>query len=120
MAPSAKKNIRAAESSTRWSVAAAHAHDFAAPDQRVELSAALMFFFALGAIASPLIASQLIALYGPAALFGFVALGHAALIVFGLARMRARPTQAERTPYVYAPRTSFTIGRLIGRLRDKS
>ncbi len=102
-----------------FSVAAAHAHDFADPDQRVELSAALMFFYALGAIASPLIASQLIALYGPSALFGFIALGHAALIVFGLARMRARPTQAERTPYIYAPRTSFQIGRLFGRLRDR-
>ncbi len=102
-----------------FSVAAAHAHDFATSDQRVELSAALMFFFALGAIASPLIASQLIALYGPAALFGFIALGHAVLIVFGLARMRARPTQAERTTYVYAPRTSFTIGRLIGRMRER-
>ena len=38
-----------------YSVAAAHAHDFASDDERVELSAALMFFFALGAIASPLV-----------------------------------------------------------------
>jgi len=103
-----------------YSVAAAHAHDFADSHQRVELSAALMFFFALGAIASPLIASSLIEHYGPAALFGFVALGHLVLIVFGLARMRARPTRTDRTTYVYAPRTSFMIGRLIGRMRDKT
>ncbi|MBD0866303.1 MAG: MFS transporter, partial [Rhodobacteraceae bacterium] len=31
-----------------YSVAAAHAHDFAEPEERVELSAALMFFFAIG------------------------------------------------------------------------
>ena len=36
-----------------FSVAAAHAHDFANANERVELSAALMFFFALGAIAAP-------------------------------------------------------------------
>ena len=42
------------------------------------------------------------------------------LIVFGLLRMRARPTQSERTSYIYAPRTSFIIGRLLGRSRDKS
>jgi len=103
-----------------YSVAAAHAHDFADPTERVELSAALLFFYALGAIASPLIASILIENYGPKALFLFISVGHFGLVVFGLSRMRARPTKEARTPYIYAPRTSFLIGRLIGRLRDKN
>jgi hypothetical protein len=33
--------------------------------------------------------------------------------------MRARPTRTGRTPYVYSPRTSFIIGRLLKRMRDK-
>lgn len=102
-----------------YSVAAAHAHDFASSDERVELSAALMFFFALGAIAAPLLASQLIQYFGPPAMFVMIAAGHAILVVFGLVRMRARPTMEEKTPYVYAPRTSFTIGRLMKRSRDR-
>ncbi len=102
-----------------YSVAAAHAHDFASSEERVELSAALMFWFATGAIAAPLLASQLMESYGPPALFIMIAVGHAALAIFGLARMRSRAAPAERTPYVYAPRTSFTIGRLLGRSRDK-
>ncbi len=101
-----------------YSVAAAHAHDFASSEERVELSAALMFWFATGAIFAPYVASVLIENYGPAALFAMVSVGHAGLVVFGLARMRARPTQATRTPYVYAPRTSFTIGRLLRKDRD--
>jgi len=102
-----------------FSVSAAHANDFATSEQRVELSAALMFFYALGAIASPYIASTLIHEFGPSALFGFVAFGHVALIVFGLTRMRARETVRERTPYVYTPRSSFTIGRLLRKQRDR-
>ena len=102
-----------------YSIAAAHAHDFATHEERVELSAALMFFYALGAIAAPLVSAQLIALFGPGALFSFIAVGHIALVVFGLIRMGARPTVEERTPYVYVPRTSFTIGRLLRRFRDK-
>ena len=102
-----------------YSVAAAHAHDFASDDERVELSAALMFFFALGAIASPLVSSTLINWYGPSALFIMIAAGHVALIFFGISRMRARDTVSERTPYVYAPRTSFVIGRLSKGLRRK-
>ncbi|MCM2560740.1 MFS transporter [Lutimaribacter sp. EGI FJ00015] len=101
-----------------YSVAAAHAHDFADSSERVELSAALMFHFALGAIAAPLVASWLIAGFGPPAMFAMIAVGHAVLVVFGLIRMRARPGVERRTRYVYAPRTSFLIGRLTGRDRE--
>jgi MFS family permease len=101
-----------------FSVAAAHAHDFATTEQRVELSAALMFWFAVGAIAAPLSASLLIDAFGPPALFAMIAVGHAGLVVFGLIRMRARPT-ATRTRFIFAPRTSFIIGRLTGQKRDE-
>lgn len=102
-----------------YSVAAAHAHDFAEPSQRVELSAALMFTFALGAIAAPYGASALIAGYGPSAMFVMVAAGHVLLILFGIARMRRRPTSTRRTRFIYTPRTSFLIGKLTGQARDK-
>ena len=101
-----------------FSVSAAHAHDFAESDQRVELSAALMFFYAIGAIAAPLFASSLIEHFGPAAMFVMIAVGHLVLILFGLARMRARSANRPRTPYIWSPRTSFLIGRLTGRSRD--
>ena len=101
-----------------YSVAAAHAHDFATSEERVELSAALMFLFALGAIASPLTASSLIDAYGPEALFYLIAASHVALIAFGLARGFARPTTLTRTPYVYTPRTSFLNGKLTRGQRD--
>ncbi|PIL20292.1 membrane protein [Puniceibacterium antarcticum] len=102
-----------------FSVASAHAHDFADSSERVELSAALMFWYAVGAIAAPYVASLLMNAYGPPALFILIALGHAVLVVFGLFRMRARPSARPRTPYVYAPRTSFLIGRLMARARDR-
>lgn len=103
-----------------FSVAAAHANDFASAEERVELSAALMFYYAVGAIASPLLASNLIESFGPPALFAMVAFGHLVLVVFSVARMRRRPTTEDRTPYTYTPRTSFSMGRLFGKLRDRS
>lgn len=101
-----------------FSLSSAHANDFATTEQRVELSAALMFWYALGAIASPYVSSTLIQQFGPGALFAFVAVGHLGLIGFGLTRMRSRPTPDARTNYVYAPRTSFTIGSLLKRSRE--
>ena len=102
-----------------FSVSAAHANDFATPEQAVELSASLLFFYALGAIASPVLGSLLMALYGPGALFAMVAVAHVLLIGFGLVRMRARraPDIGTRSGYRYLPRTSFIVGRLFGRHR---
>ncbi|QPM90103.1 MFS transporter [Pseudooceanicola algae] len=104
-----------------YSIATAHAHDFADTSERAELSAALLFYYAVGAIAAPYLASQLIVLYGPAAIFGMIALGHAALLAYGFKRMRIRPSRpiAERTRYTYAPRTSFVIGRLLRGRRER-
>lgn len=102
-----------------YSVAAAHAHDFADDSERVELSAALMFYFALGAIAAPFTASSLIESYGPPALFAMIAVGHGALILFGLIRMGKRDAPEDRTRYIYTPRTSFLVGRLTRRSRDR-
>ncbi len=101
-----------------FSVSAAHANDFADSNQRVELSAALMFFYALGAIAAPLVASNLIAWFGPSAMFMMIAAGHGLLILFGMTRMLARKTHKERTPYIWTPRTSFVFGRLLRRGRN--
>ncbi|WP_323035241.1 MFS transporter [Pararhodobacter sp.] len=102
-----------------YSIATAHAHDFADQNERVELSAAHMFLYAVGAIASPVIASALIAGFGPGAMFAFIALSHVFLILFGLIRIRMRPAPADRTRYVHAPRTSFIIGRLTRKGRDR-
>lgn len=100
-----------------YSVAAAHAHDFATANQRVELSAALMFWFACGAIVSPVLSSQLIQAFGPGALFVMISVAHVVLAVVGAARMWARPTVEDRTAYVYAPRTSMIMGRWLSRKR---
>ena len=76
-----------------------------------------MFLYALGAIASPYLASWLMEVFGSSAMFLLISAAHVVLIVFGLTRMRARPTQEQRTSYIYAPRTTFQSGKLFARLR---
>lgn len=102
-----------------YSIAAAHAHDMADDDDRVELTASLMFLYALGAIASPYLTSVLIGRMGATSMFVFIAIVHVALLIYGLYRSRIGHVSPPRTPYVYTPRTSFLIGRLLGRPRDK-
>ena len=80
-----------------------HSRAFASTEERVELSAALMFFYATGAIASPLIASSLINAYGPISLFIFLAAGYGVLIIFSLSRMSVRRIR-KRAPLMFTPR----------------
>lgn len=103
---------------TAWpifSVASAYANDFAAADFVIELNAALMFFFSLGAIVSPIVTAGLIQGYGPEALFLFVSAAHLALILFALYRMTRRAAASPVTPYRYMPRTSMVLSRLLKR-----
>lgn len=101
-----------------YSIATAHAHDFAASDERVELSAALLFYFAIGAIASPIIAALLIQEFGAGSFFVFIASAHFLLAVIGGLRMLLGDVALSKTAYIYSPRTSFLVGRLTKRLRD--
>jgi len=100
-----------------YSVATAHGNDFATPEQMVELSASFMFLYAAGAIASPVMSSALLQRFGPSALFVFIAVAHVILVVFSVLRMRVRETVEDKTSYIYTPRTTFVLGRLIRRKR---
>lgn len=100
-----------------FSISAAHANDFADVDFVVELSAALMFLYGIGAIFSPFLASVLIERYGPGAMFAMIAVAHLGLVIFGLFRMTVRDTKDTRAAYTYIPRTTFILGRLLRRKR---
>ncbi len=101
-----------------YSVSAAYANDFAPKDFIVELSAALIFFYSVGAIVSPVVSAQLIAVYGPPALFVFIAAAHLALILFALYRMTQRKAAGPTTPYQMVPRTSMIISRIFRRIPE--
>ena len=103
-----------------YSVASAHANDFVEPRRMVELSSSLLFNYALGAIASPLIASIVISLYGPSSMFVLIAAAHAVLLVFSTVRMAVGPASERKTSLVYMPRTSFLFAQLLKRRNNDS
>ena len=100
------------------SVATAHAHDFAASDERVKLSEALRFYFAVGAIASPIMANLLIQEFGAGSFFLFIASAYFLLAVIAGLHMLLGDVAHYKTPYIYSPRTSFLVGQLTKILRD--
>ncbi|MEM6354365.1 MAG: MFS transporter [Pseudomonadota bacterium] len=101
-----------------YSVAAALANDYAEPDFVVDLNASIIFFFSVGAIFAPAIAARLIGLYGPGAMFLFIAAAHLLLILFALYRMTRREGRRPTAPYAYTPRTSMVLASLFKGRQD--
>ena len=100
-----------------YSLSAAHANDRCPPDQVVELAASLMILYGIGAIVSPLLASEVIEAFGPNAMFAYIGAAHGLLIAFGLWRLASAPSATKRTPYRWRTRTALTLERLLKRRR---
>jgi MFS family permease len=83
--------------STQYYVTAAHAVDRTGSDNAVTTASALLFLYSVGAICGPIMASYLMTVFGPAALYGYTALIHLALISFTLRQMLYRPPPVLRT-----------------------
>lgn len=96
-----------------YSLAAAHANDFATSDQMLDLSASLIFFYAIGAIVSPIIAGYVIDIFGPPYLFTYVSLAHILLMLYTIFRGFVRPSVTIEKPYAYMPRTTMFIANLL-------
>lgn len=75
-----------------YSLSAAHANDFAKGGNYILISAGMMFFWSIGAMAGPLIASLLMQVFGPQILFIFTSLIHFLLVLVTLWRMTVRST----------------------------
>ncbi|MCR4268101.1 MFS transporter [Nitratireductor sp. ZSWI3] len=105
-----------------YSLSAAHANDHATKDQFVQVAAGLLFFYSIGAMAGPAIASFLMQALGPHALFSYTAVVYAALVLVTLYRMGVRPgvPAAQRRRFAALLRTSPVFMRMARRSRNKS
>ena len=95
-----------------YSICAAHASDFVAPDEMLSLSASLIFVYASGAIISPLAAGWIMAEFGAEMMFSFIAAAHFLLMIYIILRKFARPAEARRS-YTYIPRTTLFIAETL-------
>ena len=91
-----------------YSLAASHAADFAKPGEYAALTAGLLLTFAIGSMIGPLVAAAAVEAFGPPALFRYICVVHALLVLWALIRMGARPTvpAAARVRHVPVLRTS--------------
>ena len=91
-----------------YSIAAAHANDFAKPTQYAALSAGLLFTFAVGSMIGPMLASIAIERLGPAGLFAYTGIVHMGLVAFIAVRTAVRPTLPRNLRVKHVPSIRVT------------
>ena len=104
-----------------YSICAIHANNLISLKQMTSLSASLIFFFAIGAIISPVFAGYLIETFGTDAMFLYFAALHAILLIYTVYRALIRPDVASpKRNYVYIPRTSLFIAKTIRSIKRQN
>ena len=105
-----------------YSLSAAHANDHAGPNEFVLLNAGLMMFYSIGAVIGPFAGANVMAWFGPQALFLYSAAVYVGLILVIFYRMAARPgvPREDRGRFSALLRTSLLFGRLVRRSDDTS
>jgi MFS family permease len=95
-----------------YSVAVAHANDYASAEEAVEVSSGLLIVYGCGSILGPLAAGVALDLAGPGAVFALAAAVMATTATFALVRMTRRPVVEATTGFVSSPRTTHAAADL--------
>lgn len=100
-----------------YSIAAAHANDFARPGQFATITAGMLFTYGVSATFGPMLSALSMDWFGPPGFFAFICASHAILVAFAFKRMAARDTVPDDERVNYAPllRTSRGVFKLAKR-----
>lgn len=87
-----------------YGLCAAHANDYAGPNDFVSISGALLLIYGIGSVFGPSVAPLFMAQFGPSSLFAFTAGIHVLLAVYTAYRITRREGPKDRVDYVSVPR----------------
>lgn len=97
-----------------YSIAVAHANDYAEPTDFVVVSSSLLLVYGIGAISGPFLASTVMTGFGPSALYLFTTAVHLAFVGYAIIRSRQREAtpEAEHIAFGDALAAAATASRI--------
>ena len=84
-----------------YSVAVAHANDFAGPQDFVKISGGLLLLYGVGTIVGPLLGAKMMEIAGPEGLFIVTTVAQASISIYALVRMVQRAAIADNLKSVF-------------------
>lgn len=83
-----------------FGLCAAHANDYAGPNDFVAISGGLLLIYGVGSVIGPSVSPIFMSTYGPSAMFGFTGCMHALLFGYTIYRMTRRANPVNPQDYV--------------------
>jgi MFS family permease len=96
-----------------FGMAAAHANDYAQPDEFVSISGGLLLIYGVGSVIGPSIAPIVMSLAGPSSMFAYTAVVQGLLAIYALYRLTQRDAPEDSDEYVPVarPRAALLVLR---------
>ncbi|MEH6443973.1 MAG: MFS transporter [Oceanospirillaceae bacterium] len=107
---------------TLYSLAAAHANDWASDNSRMQTAGALLVAYSIGAVIGPLVSASAITYFGAVSLFDTIAIGTSLLVIFSLVQLggfRGRRPRIKKQ-FVARPGSYFTSGEIYRAVQAES
>lgn len=104
-----------------YGLCAAHANDYAGPNDFVSISGALLLIYGIGSVIGPSLAPIFMSAFGPSSMFAFTAGVHALLAGYALYRITQRKAPEDNIDYVSMPRprSMNLVMRMDPRIRKR-
>ncbi|MFT5708475.1 MAG: MFS family permease [Oceanospirillaceae bacterium] len=107
---------------TLYSLAAAHANDWAGNGTRMQTAGALLVAYSIGAVIGPMLSASAMSYVGPIGLFDLLALGASVLVLFSVSQIvglrRYRPRSKKQ--FVPRPGSYYTSGEIYRAVQAES
>jgi MFS family permease len=87
-----------------YGLSAAHANDHAKPDEFVAVSGGLLLIYGIGSVVGPTVATIIMSVFRPSAMFAFTAAVHLLLVIYAIFRVARRENPDEVAGFVTMPR----------------
>ena len=101
-----------------YPLSVAHVNDWSDPDQLMQTSSGMIIGYGGGAIFGPMLSSSLMSAFGPAALFGYIAINLAVMMVYAIYQSKVAGLQREKMEFVVQPAVQFPTEELYAAAQD--
>ncbi|WP_151671101.1 MFS transporter [Nitrincola schmidtii] len=100
-----------------YPLSVAHVNDWSDPNQLMQTSSGMIIGYGGGAIFGPMLSSSLMSAFGPAALFGYIAI-NLAVMMYAIYQSKVAGLQREKMEFVVQPAVQFPTEELYAAAQD--
>ncbi len=102
-----------------YPLSVAHVNDWSDPSQLMQTSSGMIIGYGGGAVFGPMLSSSLMSAFGPAALFGYIAINLVVMMMYAIYQSKKAGLNREKMEFVAQPAVQFPTEELYAAVQDE-